>query len=207
MVANFVSGILILFERPIRVGDTVTVGQHTGTVSKISIRSTTVTDSDRKEHIIPNSLFINDQVTNWTLKDSISRLVLTVHAARGSDPRLVYQVLHDAVLDNARVLQEPPPAVFFVGSNERGLEFEVRVFTRSLLDRMPLTHELHLAIEDAFELAGIEPAAPQPLAVGVRSPLTPAAAPARAEPHRKGQPGNVALAGDASDSLDLGFNT
>ena len=75
IVANFVSGLIILFERPVRVGDTVTVGNLTGTVSKVRIRATTITDWDRKEIIVPNKAFITDQVINWTLSDPITRIV------------------------------------------------------------------------------------------------------------------------------------
>ena len=161
VVANFVSGILILFERPIRVGDTVTVGNQTGTVSRIRIRSTAITDGDRKEHIIPNKMFINEQVTNWTLRDSITRLVVKVAVAHGSDVAAVQQVLLDVAKSNPRVLGEPPPTIFFMGFGDNRLDFEIRVFTRNLLDRMPLTHELHSAIDREFKRHGIE--VPSPL--------------------------------------------
>ena len=156
VVANFVSGFLILFERPIRVGDMVTIGDHTGTVSRIRIRSTILIDQDRREHIIPNRAIINEQLTNWTLKDSITRLVLNIGVAHGSDVAVVEQVLLDAARNNPRVIPEPPPAIFFMGFGENGLDFEVRVFTRTFSDRMPLTHELHSAIERAFKERGIE---------------------------------------------------
>ena len=156
VVANFVSGFLILFERPIRVGDMVTIGDHTGTVSRIRIRSTILIDQDRREHIIPNRAIINEQLTNWTLKDSITRLVLNIGVAHGSDVAVVEQVLLNAARNNPRVIPEPPPAIFFMGFGENGLDFEVRVFTRTFSDRMPLTHELHSAIERAFKERGIE---------------------------------------------------
>ncbi|MEQ8860867.1 MAG: mechanosensitive ion channel [Pseudomonadales bacterium] len=161
VVANFVSGFLILFERPIRVGDTVTIGGHTGTVSRIRIRSTTIIDHDRREHIIPNRAIINDQLTNWTLRDSITRLVLKICVAHGSDTAVVQQALLDVARSNPRVIAEPPPSVLFMGFGETGLDFEVRAFTKTVMDRVPLTHELHSAIEREFKARGIE--VPSPL--------------------------------------------
>ena len=156
VVANFVSGFLILFERPIRVGDMVTIGDHTGTVSRIRIRSTILTDQDRREHIIPNRVIMNEQLTNWTLKDSITRLVLNVSVAHGSEVATVQRVLLDVARSNPRVIAEPQPAIFFMGFGENGLDFEVRAFTRTFSDRMPLSHELNSAIEQAFQARGIE---------------------------------------------------
>lgn len=161
VVANFVSGILILFERPIRVGDTITVGDHTGTVSRIRMRATTLTDWDRKEQIIPNKTLISEQITNWTLSDPITRLVIKVGVAYGSDVGLTHRTLSQAVEENSRVIDEPPPAIFFVGFGDSSLNFEIRVFIKTMMDVMPLTHELHVAIEQKLRTAGIEIPFPQ----------------------------------------------
>ncbi len=161
IVANFVSGILILFERPVRVGDVVTVGNHTGTVSRIRMRATTLTDWDRKEQIIPNKTFITQPLTNWTLSDSINRVILKVGVAYGSDIELVHKILTDSVVANQRVIADPPPQVFFIGFGESSLDFEIRVFIQSMLDLMPVKHELNIRIEREFREHGIEIPFPQ----------------------------------------------
>jgi potassium efflux system protein len=155
IVANFVSGILILFERPVRVGDTVTVGSQTGTVSRIRMRATTLTDWDRKEQIIPNKTFITEPLTNWTLTDPITRVIIKVGVAYGSDIELVHKTLSESISANKRVVADPPPAVFFVGFGDSSLDFEIRVFIQSMLDLMPLKHELHVSIDRNLRDHGI----------------------------------------------------
>jgi miniconductance mechanosensitive channel len=161
IVANFVSGLLILFERPIRVGDTVTVGTHTGTVTRIRIRATTLTDWDRKEQIIPNKTFITEQLTNWTLSDSITRQIIKVGVAYGSDVLAVHKLLSKVIEVNRRITRDPPPSVFFVGFGDSSLDFELRVFVPSMLDIMPLIHEIHVEIEATLRQHGIEIPFPQ----------------------------------------------
>lgn len=161
IVANFVSGIILLFERPIRVGDTVTIGGTTGTVSRIRIRATTLVDWDRKEQIIPNKTFVTQDLTNWTLTDPITRVIIHVVAAYGSDVDKVRDLLQNVAEKNERVLKDPAPAVFCVGLGERGINFEVRVFVQDLLDFMPLSHELHSAVTRAFQEADMEIPFPQ----------------------------------------------
>ncbi|UZJ44352.1 mechanosensitive ion channel [Marinimicrobium sp. C6131] len=161
IVANFVSGLILLFERPIRVGDTVTIGGTTGTVSRIRIRATTLVDWDRKEQIIPNKTFVTQDLTNWTLSDPITRVIIRVDVAYGSDVDKVRDLLHKVAENNERVLGNPAPAVFCVGLGDSGVNFEVRVFVRSLLDFMPLSHELHSAITRALSEAGVEIPFPQ----------------------------------------------
>lgn len=161
IVANFVSGLLILFERPIRVGDTVTVGNHTGTVTRIRIRATTLTDWDRKEQIIPNKTFITEQLTNWTLSDSITRQIIKVGVAYGSDVIAAHKLLSKVIEDNRRITKDPPPSVFFVGFGDSSLNFELRVFVPSMLDIMPLIHEIHVEIEATLRKHEIEIPFPQ----------------------------------------------
>ena len=155
IVANFVSGILILFERPVRVGDFVTVGEHTGTVNRIRMRATTLTDWDRKEQIVPNKTFITESLTNWTLSDPITRVIIKVGVAYGSNIELVHKILNDSIAANKRVVGDPSPQVFFVGFGESSLDFEIRVFIQSMLDMMPLKHELHIRIEKGLREADI----------------------------------------------------
>ncbi|MBK1871955.1 mechanosensitive ion channel [Marinobacter sp. 1-3A] len=161
IVANFVSGIILLFERPIRVGDTVTIDGITGTVSRIRIRATTLVDWDRKEQIIPNKTFVTQDLTNWTLSDPITRVILRVGVAYGTDVDKVQEILTKVAHDNARVVDEPAPAVFCVGLADSSINFEVRVFVKDLLDIMPLSHEIHAAITRALMEAGINIPFPQ----------------------------------------------
>lgn len=155
IVANFVSGIILLFERPIRVGDTVTIGGTTGTVSRIRIRATTLVDWDRKEQIIPNKTFVTEDLTNWTLSDPIVRVIVYVSVAYGSDVGAVHDILLKVAEDNQRVVEDPAPAVFCVGLGDSSINFEVRVFIEDLLDYMPLSHELHASIIGALSDAGV----------------------------------------------------
>ncbi len=161
IVANFVSGIILLFERPIRVGDTVTIGGITGTVSRIRIRATTLIDWDRKEQIIPNKTFVTQDLTNWTLSDSITRVILKVGVAYGSDMDQVQELLMEVAQNNERVVDDPAPAVFCVGLGDSGIDFELRVFVKDPLDIMPLSHEINTAITRALREAGIEIPFPQ----------------------------------------------
>jgi potassium efflux system protein len=161
VVGNFVSGLIILFERPFRVGDTVTIGSVSGTVTRIQIRATTITDWDRKELIVPNKLFITDQLVNWTLNDPVLRVIVPVGIAYGSDTALARRLLMEIAEANPRALPDPAPQVWFMGFGESSLSFEVRVFVMGLPEMLPVTHELHEAIDAAFRRNGIEIAFPQ----------------------------------------------
>jgi potassium efflux system protein len=156
IVANLVSGIMILFERPYRVGDVVTVGDMTGVVSRIRIRATTLVDWDHREVIIPNKAFITDRLVNWTLSDPITRLVLKVGIAYGSDPSRAQAIMLATVRAHPLVLPDPAPGVFFVGLGPSSLDFEVRVFVKRIDDRMPVLHELNTALIKALAENGIE---------------------------------------------------
>jgi potassium efflux system protein len=159
--ANFVSGLIILFERPIRVGDTVTVGEVSGTVSKIQIRATWITAFDRKELIVPNKEFVTGRLINWTLSDSVLRVEIPVGIAYGSDTNRAIEVLNEVARKSWRVLQDPQPQVLFLGFGDSSLSFELRVYTRSVNNFLPVQHELHMNIDKAFREAGIEIAFPQ----------------------------------------------
>ncbi|MCK2183617.1 mechanosensitive channel MscK [Halomonas getboli] len=154
--ANFISGLIILFERPVRIGDTITLGNLTGTVNRIRIRATTVTDFDRKEIIIPNKTFVTDQLINWSLSDSITRVILTYGVAYGSDHRLVQRLLHRVAEENARVLADPEPQVLFMRYGESSLEFELRIFVNSLGDRLLATDEINGRVGELFAEHGLE---------------------------------------------------
>jgi len=159
--ANFVSGIIILFERPIRLGDTVTIGGIHGTVSQIRMRATRITDWDRKELIVPNKEFVTGQLVNWTLSDSILRLTVPVGIAYGSDTERAVQVLREVARDHPLVLDDPEPKVLFMAFGSSSLDFELRAFCPNIESFLQLRHELHMAIDKRFREAGIEIAFPQ----------------------------------------------
>jgi potassium efflux system protein len=159
--ANFISGLIILFERPIRVGDTVSVGGVDGTVSKIRIRATWITGFDRKELIVPNKAFVTGQLVNWTLSDPILRLTIPVGIAYGSDTERAVATLQRVADESVWVLRDPAPQVFFTGFGDSSLSFELRVFSRGVARRFELRHRLHMKIDKAFREEGIEIAFPQ----------------------------------------------
>ncbi len=159
--ANFVSGLILLFERPVRIGDTVTVDNQSGTVSRIRIRATTIVDWDNKEIIIPNKTFITGHLINWTLTETVTRVVIPIGIAYGSDTKHAYNVILGEGRTNPLVLSEPEPSLFFLGFGDSSLNFELRVYVRTLGDRLPVTHELHMAIERALNENGIEMPFPQ----------------------------------------------
>lgn len=159
--ANFVSGIILLFERPVRVGDTVTIGTVSGTVTRIRIRATTVQDWDNKELIVPNRDFVTGNLVNWTLSSPNLRVVINVNVAFGSDTRLATKLLYDLAVAHPLALSDPEPVVLFARFGTSSLEFELRVFAAGLANSRTLRHELHLAIDDAFRAHNIEIAIPQ----------------------------------------------
>ena len=161
IVANFVSGLIILFERPVRVGDTVTVGALTGTVSRVRIRATTITDWDRKEIIVPNKAFITEQVINWTLSDPITRVLVPVGISYGSDVQLATRVMEDTLRSLPLVLDDPQPSVYFMGFGESSLDFNLYVYSKQLADRFPLMHAVHESILAALRSHDIEIPFPQ----------------------------------------------
>jgi potassium efflux system protein len=159
--ANFVSGIILLFERPARVGDTVTIGSITGTITRIRIRATTVLDWDNKELIVPNKEFVTGNLVNWTLTNPTLRLIIQVGVAYGSDTRLTTELLYRVARENPEVLDEPAPVVVFSAFGDSSLAFELRLFVSDLSTYRRLRHDLHIAIDDAFREHGIEIAFPQ----------------------------------------------
>jgi potassium efflux system protein len=161
IVANFISGIIVLFERPFRVGDTVTVGDVSGTVSRIRIRATNILDWDRKELIVPNKEFITGKLVNWSLADPISRFIIKVGIAYGSDVELAEKLLLKVLNENPLVLKEPKPSAYFLGFGDNSLNFELRIFISTIDHWMPARHELHKAIDREFRKAGIVIAFPQ----------------------------------------------
>lgn len=154
--ANFISGLIILFERPVRLGDIVTVGNVSGTVTRIQIRATTITDAERKDLIVPNKEFVTGQIMNWSLTDPIIRTTISLGVDYGSDTRKVRDILMQVANDNSRVLKEPRPEVLFTEFGASTLNFELRAFVGGIAELMPCRDELHHGINDALRAAGIE---------------------------------------------------
>jgi potassium efflux system protein len=161
IVANFVSGLIVLAERPIRIGDVVTVGDVSGKVARIRARATSVIDFDNKEVIIPNKAFITGHVVNWTLSNQIIRLLIKVGVGYGSDIGLVQRAILEVVRGNPEVLQDPAPSVFLVAFGESSLDFEIRAFVGSLDKRLPVQHEINREIARVLGEHGIEIPYPQ----------------------------------------------
>ena len=159
--ANFVSGLIILFERPIRIGDTVTVGETAGTVTRIRIRATTITDWDRKELIVPNKEFVTGRLVNWSLSDKVLRVIVRVGIAYGSDTETAERILHEKAREHPLVLGDPEPVVLFSAFGDNSLNFELRVYISGIEHYVDVRHGLNMAIDKAFRKAGITIAFPQ----------------------------------------------
>ena len=159
--ANFVSGLIVLAERPIRIGDVVTVGDVTGTVARIRARATAVIDFDNKEVIIPNKAFITDRVINWTLSTGTTRLLIKVGVAYGCDTALVQKLLLEVVQANDDVLEQPSPSVYFIDFGDSSLNFEIRAFVDAFDKRLRVQHEINTAIDGVLREHGIEIPFPQ----------------------------------------------
>lgn len=159
--ANFVAGIILLFERPIRLGDVVTVRDISGRVTQIKIRATTIQQFNNRELLVPNKEFITSQLVNWTLKDSVLRFEVNVGIAYGSDTGKATEVLEGILRDHPNVLDEPKPDVLFVSFGNSTLDFVVRGFVANVDHLISAQSELHYQIDQAFREAGIEIAFPQ----------------------------------------------
>lgn len=159
--ANFVAGIILLFERPIRLGDIVTVGNISGSVSEIKIRATTIKQFNNRELLVPNKEFITSQLVNWTLNDSILRLEIQVGLAYGSDTDKARGILEKLLQNHPKIMEDPGPSVFFMGFGDSTLDFEARGFVSSAGDLLGTKSELHYQIDQAFREAGLEIAFPQ----------------------------------------------
>ncbi|KYZ87233.1 transporter [Alcanivorax sp. KX64203] len=154
--ANFVSGIIILFERPIRIGDVITIGTLSGTVSRVRVRATTVIDFDRKEIIIPNQTFVTEQLINWSLSDTVTRLIITVGFAYGSDLSTCREILQTVARDHPKVMKDPEPMILFMGFGASTLDHELRVYVKEIGDRLSTTDELNRRIDQLCRERGVE---------------------------------------------------
>ncbi len=164
IVNNFVSGIILLFERPIRKGDWVVVGGTEGIVKLISVRSTRLQTFDRADVIVPNSELISQQVTNWTLHDLVGRLTISIGIAYGSDTEMVRDLLLELAEANPEVITDdsaPRPSVVFKTFGASTLNFDLRCMVHNVSLRTKVASDLNFAIDKAFRDRGIEMAFPQ----------------------------------------------
>lgn len=159
--ANFVSGIILLFERPIRVGDIITLGEKTGIVNRIRMRATTIVDWDRKEYVVPNKDLVTERLLNWTLSDQLNRIVIEVGVAYGTDIERALTVLREVIDAHPETLTDPAPVITFEGFGDSTLNLIVRCYLPSLEKRIFTISELHTNINKRFRDEGIEIAFPQ----------------------------------------------
>lgn len=161
IVANFVSGIILLFERPIRVGDVVTIDNTTGVVTRIQIRATTITNYDKQELIVPNKEFITGRLINWTLSDKLNRILLPVGLAYGEDVDLALELMREAAAELPDVLEDPAPAVSFESFGNDALMLYLRAYLGNMDNRLATITALHRGIYNKFSAAGLSIAFPQ----------------------------------------------
>lgn len=159
---NFVSGLVLLFERPVKVGDRIEVGELTGDVVSIAIRATTVVTNDNIAVIVPNSELVTGRVVNWSLTDRNVRIRVPIGVSYGSDPLLVRDLLVSICQDHPGILAEPKPEALFSGFGDSSLEFDLRVWTADYSNRpLVLISEINFRIFAAFKEHGIEIPFPQ----------------------------------------------
>lgn len=148
---SFVSGTILLFERPIRIGDKVSVGQHTGIISKIQLRSTTLINSDHMEVVLPNQAFVTGNFINWTLNNTITRLQLLIKINYDADLDLVHRLMYQAISEAPKVLSDPAPEINILQFKDYALEHELLVFVGKIRDRTPTINFLYYRINQLFK--------------------------------------------------------
>lgn len=159
---NFFSGIIILLERPVKVGDRIQVGEVNGDVVRIAIRSTTILTNDNINIIVPNSEFVSNRVINWSHNDRNLRVTVPVGVSYSSDPEEVRRILLQVATDHPDILDRPSPDVIFSDFGNSSLDFELRVWTRTRIQAPKiLRSEVNFRIFEAFRRHGIEIPFPQ----------------------------------------------
>jgi small-conductance mechanosensitive channel len=156
VVNNFVSGAILLFERPVRVGDRIQLQDLLGVVTQIGIRSSRIRTFDGSDVIVPNGDLVASRLVNWTLSDAKRRVIVPVGVAYGSDPRRVLEILERVARGHDEVLEDPAPEILFRTFGTSSLDFELRAWTESPRGFLPVMSDLAVAINDAFREAGIE---------------------------------------------------
>ena len=161
ITSNFISGIILLFERPISVGDFIEVGEAIGQVSSINMRATIITTRDNIALIVPNSRFIEDTVTNWSIGDLKIRIAVPVKVAYGSDTKLVEKLLLKVAEEHSEVLPDPEPGVLFREFGDSALNFTLRVWIPDPRSRSVIASDLNHEIDASFKDNGIKVPFPQ----------------------------------------------
>jgi small-conductance mechanosensitive channel len=154
VVNNFVSGLILLFERPLHVGDTVQVGNLAGRVRRIGIRASVVRTAQGAEIIVPNAQLITEQVTNWTLSDQLRRIDLSVGVSYGTAPQKVIELLESVARAHPKVLHEPAPRALFMGYGDNSINFELRAWVE-FINWQQVHSDLTVAVYDAVYAAGM----------------------------------------------------
>jgi len=161
IINNFVSGLILLFERPIQIGDTIELGTLIGHVKRIGIRSSTIRSYAGAEVIVPNAHLVSNDVINWTLSDRRRRLLVSVGVTYGTDPERVLDILRTVAADHEKVLTDPTPWALFTGFGESSLDFELRIWVLQFDDGMQVASDVSVALNRALAEAGIEIPFPQ----------------------------------------------
>jgi potassium efflux system protein len=161
VAANFISGLIILFERPIKIGDRITIGDVWGDVMNINLRATLIRTIDNIAIIVPNSEFISSRVTNWSYRDPKVRVHIPVGVAYGSDVRLVTDSLLEVARRHPEVMPDPAPEVWFTEFGNSSLNFELLVWTLDPKRRPEVISDLNKAIDAIFRKNKIEIPFPQ----------------------------------------------
>jgi len=161
IVANFICGLILLFERPIRVGDIITVGDASGVVNKIRIRATTIRDWEQKDLVIPNKEMITGRLLNWTLDDTMTRMTIVVGVAYGSDTEKARALMLEAASECPTAMEEPAPFVHFEQFGDSSLNLGLRIFVGSTSERLSSQTDVLTRIDQKFKDAGITIAFPQ----------------------------------------------
>ena len=160
IVSNFVSGLILIFERPIKVGDRVETKDHFGIVTGIGIRARTIRTFDGAEVVVPNSDLVSKEFVNWTRTDMTRRVEVLVHVALGTDPKKVLEILRDTASAHPKTLESPAPSALMVGFGESALDFRLLVWT-GIDDFLQVSSDLHVTINDELKDAGISIPFPQ----------------------------------------------
>jgi small-conductance mechanosensitive channel len=161
IVNNFASGLILLFERPIKVGDTIEIGTEMGEVKHLGLRSTIIKTFDNAEIVVPNSDLIAGQVTNWTLAERKARIKLPIGVAYGSDIAKVLEILLNVAAEHPMTLTTPAPRALFRSFGASSLDFELRVWVADFSDRRLVESELNQELNNELAIAGIEIPFPQ----------------------------------------------
>ena len=160
VISNFVSGLILIFERPILPGDTVEVNNLLGTVKRIGVRSSTISTFDGAEVVVPNNNLISDDLINWTLSDNIKRVEILIGTTYGSDPNEILNILSEIATDNKDVLKDPPPQVLFSDFGDSSLNFQLRFWVNYEIG-LQVKSDVSIAVYNKFKELGIEIPFPQ----------------------------------------------